>query len=141
MSSIWIFKRPLTEDAILALLTLLGEAGVPTDQIGYLDEVGPAGDSCDDQVIIFLLDQATCSLENIDVQLAAVPDGGRRAICIWPEVGGTALPSAAMKFAYSIVSWNSESLRKTLADDDVTCFETSAGEALPVPDTERLECP
>jgi hypothetical protein len=141
MSKISIFKKPLTSETMQALIGLLEAAGVPIDQIQYLDEIGPAGDLCDDQVIVFLLNEATCRLENIDAQLAAVPDGGRRAICIWPEMGGAALPSAAMKFAYSILSWNSESLNKALADDDVTCFETSAGEALPVPDTERLECP
>ena len=141
MSKIWIFKKPLSAEAIEAIVDLLKEAGVPADQIQFLDEVDPAGDSCDDQVIIFLLDEATCNCEQIDAQLTAVPDGGRRAICIWPETGGGALPSAAMKFAYSILSWNSESLKRALADDDVTCFETSDGDVLAVPDTERLECP
>jgi len=140
MSKILIYRRGLNRAELDGLLKLLKEAGASAN-LEFLEDIPPAEEECGDEVVVFLLTRAVIEGGAFDDQIAKVPDGGRRAICIWPaDATDAPLPGAAAKFSYSIVSWNAERLRIALADDDSTCFETPSGEPLEAPDTERNEC-
>lgn len=143
MSRLRIHRCGLSPEEIQALLKLLESAGIDPEIVEFIDAVSEPDDGCDDEVILFLLSPGACGTEETDADVTKVPDGGRRAICVWPEDSPeeSTPPTSAMKFAYSIVPWNPEKLRIVLNDDDVTCFETPSGKPLPVPETERLECP
>jgi hypothetical protein len=142
VAKVFIYGPGSGEDEISALLRLLADAGIPTSDIELVNAVGPATDGCEQDVFIFLLSPQAMGNDAMGGEIAKVPDGGRRAICVWPQDSTNASPpESAAKFSYSIVSWNPERLRVALADDDVSCFENPMGEPLPAEDTERLECP
>jgi hypothetical protein len=142
MAKVQIYGGGLGKDETNALMQLLVEAVVPPADIEVVGAVDAAADGCEQDVFIFLLAPEAVGSCAMDGEIAKVPDGGRRAICVWPQDSTEASPPAsAAKFSYSIVSWNPERLRVALADDDVTCFEDPTGEPLPAEDTERLECP
>jgi hypothetical protein len=141
VSQVHIFTKDLTQDEVQALILLLGAAGVPADEIVLLDEVEPPTDDCQEDVFVFLLTPETIASAAAQEAISTVPNGGRRAICVWPEGAADELPPpAAAKFSYSTVSWNAEHLRTAIADDDTTCFEKPSGEPIPPPETERNEC-
>lgn len=141
MSKVHVFIEGLAQGEVEALMLLLGAAGVPADEIVLVDEVEPPTDDCQEDVFVFLLTSETIASAAAQEAIPKVPDGGRRAICVWPEGAADELPPpAAAKFSYSTVSWNAERLRIAIADDDTTCFEKPSGEPIPPPETERNEC-
>jgi hypothetical protein len=141
VSKINVFIKCLAQEEIEALILLLAGSGVPLDEILLVDEVKPPMGECQEDVFIFLLTPGTIASAAAQMAISKVPDGGRRAICAWPEGAADELPpSAVTKFSYSTVSWNAERLRTAIADDDTTCFETPSGEPILPPETERNEC-
>jgi hypothetical protein len=141
VSKVHVFVDGLAQEEVETLILLLDAAGVPADEIVLVDEIEPATDDCQEDVFLFLLTPETIASAAAQEAISEVPDGGRRAICVWPEGAIDELPPpAAAKFSYSTVSWNAERLRTAIADDDTTCFEKPSGEPIPPPETERNEC-
>ena len=139
MPKVRIYHQGLNKTDLDTLVALVKDAGVPATSIEFLKNIPPPDDECGDEVIVFPLTRGVVENGEFDAQIAKVPDGGRRAICVWPaDVTDATPPDAARKFSYSIVSWNVERLRAALTDDDSVCFETPSGEVLKAPDTERL---
>lgn len=85
---------------------------------------------------------AVCADPGIEAEPKKTPNGGRRAICGWPEgaPGTTEAPAAASNYAYSIIPWNVDKFRAVAADDDVMCFETPDGTAMPKVQMEHNLC-
>jgi hypothetical protein len=142
VSKVHVFIEDLAQEEIEALILLLEAAGVLPDEIGVVDEVETPTDECQEDVFVFLLTPETIASAAAHEAISEVPNGGRRAICVWPKEASDELPPppAVAKFSYSIVSWNAERLRAAIADDDTTCFEKPSGEPILPPETERNEC-
>jgi len=141
MSKVHVFIKDLAQGEVDTLILLLEAAGVPADEIVLVDEVEPPTEDCQEDVFVFLLTPETIASAAAQEAISKVPNGGRRAICIWPDGAVDELPPpAATKFSYSTVSWNAERLRAAIADDDTTCFEKPSGETIVPPETERNEC-
>jgi hypothetical protein len=142
VSKVHVFVEGLANDEIEELILLLEAAGVPADEIVLVDEVKAPTDECQEDVFVFLLTPETIASAAAQEAISQVPNGGRRAICVWPEDASDELPPppVAFKFSYSTISWNAERLRAARADDDTTCFEKPSGEPIPPPETERNEC-
>jgi hypothetical protein len=141
VSKVHVFIEGLAQEEIDALILLLEAAGVPADEIELVDEVETPTDECQEDVFVFLLTPETIASAAAQEAISKVPNGGRRAICVWPEDALDELPPpAAAKFSYSTVSWDAERLRVAIVDDDTTCFEKPSGEPIPPPETERNEC-
>ena len=142
VSKVHVFIQDLAKEETEALIFLLEAAGVPLDEIVLVEEVKAPTDECQDDVFVFLLTPETIASAAAQAAISQVPNGGRRAICVWPEDASDELPPppAAFKFSYSTISWNAARLRAAIADDDTTCFEKPSGEPIPPPETERNEC-
>jgi hypothetical protein len=142
MSKVYVFIKELLQEEIDALLLLLQAAGISEDRIELVDEVEAAKDGCEDDVYVFLLTPATIGSVVAQEAISKVPDGGRRAVCVWPEAAAvdTALPAAIENFSYSTVSWKSPKLGPVIMEVDTTCLETPSGDPVPQPDFERNEC-
>ena len=141
MTRLKIYKRGLTPAELAELLDLLRAAGYVLEDVELVDGVGDPADDCEDDVFLILLTEPLCQDPAFEANLAKVPNGGRRAVCVWPQGGADrVLPSAVDKFSYSLIAWNPDRLRAVLVDDDEVCFETASGASRPAPDTERLEC-
>jgi len=141
VSKVHVFIEGLAQDEIQALILLLEAAGVPSAEIVLVDEVEAPTDECQEDVFVFLLTPESIASAATQEAISKVPNGGRRAICIWPQDASDELPPpAAAKFSYSTVSWDAERLRAAIADDDTTCFEKPSGEPILPPETERNEC-
>ena len=104
-----------------------------------VDDVDSPTDDCQEDVFVFLLaSDATTAVEGA---ISKVPDGGRRAICVWPEGAPDApQPPEVAKYSYSTISWSTERMRAAIADDDVTFCEMASGKLITPPETERNEC-
>jgi hypothetical protein len=142
MPKVYVFIMNLLQEEIDALILLLQSAGISADQIELVNEVEAPQDGCEDDVFVFLLTPATIGSVAVQEAISKVPDGGRRAICIWPEgaAADTALPTAMENFSYSTVSWKSPKLGSVITEVDTTCFEKPSGDPVTPPDTERHEC-
>jgi hypothetical protein len=125
-----------------AVTELAAEAGCSLEEIEVVSSIGGPVPGCDDEIVLVLMSPETCSDPLLEDELAKTPNGGRRAICIWPEKGAVPdePPSAAKKYGYSIIPWDADKLCSVAADDDVLCFETPTGEPLPKVETERNLC-
>ena len=141
MTRFTIFGKRLTPAEIEALKSLVDQLGCPADEIAVVNAVGEPDPDVEDDVILVLGTEATCADADMETNLAKAANGARRAIWIWPkDAEGVELPAAAAKYSYSAIPWSAEKLRAVAADDDVTCFETPAGEPLPPVPTERNVC-
>jgi hypothetical protein len=142
MRRIKIFGRALSGVEAAAAVDFAAEAGFTAAEIEVTASVGEPLADCDDEIVLVVMTPATCADVSLEEELAKTPNGGRRAICVWPTQGDIPdeHPSAAKKYAYSIIPWDAEKLRAVAADDDVFCFETPAGEPLPTVETERNLC-
>ena len=141
MAKVHVFIKGLAQEEVEALILLLEAADIPADEIVLVDEVLPPTDDCQEDVFVFLLSPETIASAAAQDAISQVPNGGRRAICVWPDGAADELPPpAAAKFSYSTVSWNADRLRAAIADDDNTCFEKPSGETIVPPETERNEC-
>lgn len=136
-----IFGKHLTDAEIEAMKVLAARAGESLADIEVVDGADAAKPDADDGVVLFLGTPSTCAAPDLEDALAAVARGAGRAIWVWP-LGAAAidLPPSAGKYAYSSVPWHAEKLRAVIADDDVTCFETSEGTPIPKVQTERNLC-
>ena len=142
MRRIKILAKKLDPAALKALSALLAEAGFAPQEIEVVTSVGEPDPACDDELVLVLASPEACADAELESDLATVQRGGRRAICVWPADAPPAAepPSAAQKYAYSVIPWNADKLRAVAADDDVLCFEKPDGQPLPVPETERNLC-
>jgi hypothetical protein len=141
MTRIKILGKVLSDEEVAAVKALAEAAGCQVGQIEVVRSVGEPDPDCEDEIIFVLTTPDTCADPNLEQELAKTPNGGRRAICIWPKDSQPfELPPATTKYSYSIVPWNAEKLRVVVADDDITCFESPTGEPLPKVPTERNLC-
>lgn len=141
LTRVKIFARTLTEAEVEAVATLASDAGCPADQIEAITSMGNPSPDSEDEVILLLGTPNTCADPDLESEFAQALKGGRRVIWIWPkEAETTALPMAAEKYCYSVITWNTEKLRTVAADDDVMCFESPIGDPLPKVPTRRHLC-
>jgi hypothetical protein len=142
MRRIKILGRALSDAEAAAAVNLAKEAGCAASEIEVTASLGDPIPDCDDEIVLVVMTPATCADASLEEELAKTPNGGRRAICIWPVEGDIPAehPPAAKKYGYSIIPWDADKLRAVAADDDVFCFETPAGEPLPTVETERNLC-
>jgi|SRR6266568_2812952 len=142
MRRVKILGKALSEVEIAAAVGLANEAGCTDSELEIVASIGDPVEDCDDEIVLVVMTPATCADADLDEELAKTPNGGRRAICIWPGEGDvpTEHPPAAKKYGYSIIPWDADKLRAVAADDDVFYFETPSGEALPAVETERNLC-
>jgi hypothetical protein len=142
MRRIKILGKTLNDTETAALVDLAVEAGCSAAEIEVVATVGEPVPDCDDEIVLILMSPATCTDTGLEEEMAKTPNGGRRAICIWPLEGDlpTEPPPAVKKYGYSIIPWDAAKLSAVAADDDVLCFETSTGQPLPTVETERNLC-
>src|SRR5262249_28783717 len=141
MSHMKIFGKSLTKEEVKELVGLVVDAGCAADEIKIIESVSEPELNCEDEVILVLATPQTCSDPNLEGELSNVPDGGRRAIWVWPKDATTAeVPEGTKKYSYSIIPWSAEKLAAVVADDDFTCFELPTGESLPKVEMERNLC-
>jgi hypothetical protein len=141
MTRVKILRKKLNNDEIEKLKLLAVTAGYVHEEIELLDTISEPDVDCDDEVILVLASRDTCADPDLEKELAKTPNGGRRAVCVWPEgAEPSELPAAVMKYCYSIIPWNAEKLQAVAADDDIMCFESATGEPLPKVETERNLC-
>ncbi len=140
MGKVLICRRGRSQQELQALQGLAIGAGATSSDIEFIDEVAAAEADCASDVFLFLLTGALD--ENLPRDLTKSADGGRRAICVWPEGAADAPPPPGVKTkSYSIVCWSAERLRTAMADDDVICMDTASGDVLAADEPEHLECP
>jgi hypothetical protein len=127
---------------MVAVAELAAEAGCSREEIEVIPSIGDPIPDCDDEIVLVLISPATCADPDLEEELKKTPNGGRRAICIWPREGDIPAepPSAANKYGYSIIPWNADKLRAVAADDDALCFETPTGAPLPKVEMEHNLC-
>jgi hypothetical protein len=133
MRKIKLLAKGLTKAEIDAATKLAIEGGCAAEEIEVVDEVGEPDPACDEELVLVVMTPAVSADPDLETELKKTPNGGRRAICVWPEgtEAGQQPPAAAANYAYSIIPWKPEKLSAVAADDDVMCFETPAGTALP----------
>ena len=133
MKKVKLLTKGLTREEIDAAMKLLVEGGCDPGEIEVVAEIGAPDATCDDEFVILVMAPAVCVDPSIEAELKKTPNGGRRVICVWPE--GTPEteqpPAAALNYAYSIIPWSADKFRAVAADDDVMCFETPTGVAMP----------
>ena len=142
MRRIRIFGKALSDSEVAAVAELAAQAGCSPEEIEVTASVGDPLPDCDDEIVLVLMSPGTCADEGLEEELAKTPNGGRRAICIWPAKAEVPAepPSAARKYGYSIIRWSADKLRAAAADDDVLCFETPDGAPLPKVEMEHNLC-
>jgi hypothetical protein len=142
MRKIKVLTSSVQPKEVAAIKKLAVDAGCLPEEITEIEAVGAPDSDLDDEIILVLLNAENCASEGLEAELKKIPNGGRRAICIWPEDADPAAtpPSGAGKYSYSIVPWHTEKLRAVAADDDIHCFENAAGNALPKPPMEHNLC-
>ncbi|HLZ00959.1 MAG TPA: hypothetical protein VKR55_02270 [Bradyrhizobium sp.] len=141
MAKIKILGKVLTNEEVKQATELAVQAGCVADDVEIVESVGDPTADCEEDVLIVVITPAACGDPGLEGELEKLQNGGRRAVCVWPRgTEGAELPQAAQKYAYSIVPWEPKKLAAVLADDDVTCFETQAGEALPKVPMEHNLC-
>ena len=141
MTKISIYRSKSAPEDLKKLADLAHAAGHDPNSNEIVDQIGEPSENCEDEVILVLATSDNCKDPGFETALSRVPNGGRRAVCVWQEGAQEfELPTAAKNFAYSIVPWNPERLRVVLADDDIVCFESPTGAPLPKVPTERNLC-
>jgi len=141
MTRIKILAGKLDKEEIEDLNELAEQAGYDRDEIDVEQAIGEPDEKCEDEVFLVAMTPALCGDETLDAQLAKLPNGGRRAIAIWPaDQHAEDVPTGLRKYGYSIIPWDAQKLKRVLGDDDELCFEDSDGEELPRVETERNEC-
>lgn len=142
MRRIKIFAKALSGDEIGQGIELLEQAGFKLDEVEVVPDIGAPTPDCDDELVLVILTQATCADPDLEQELAKTPNGGRRAICVWPKNGEppAEMPPAVGKYGYSVIPWDFAKLRLVTGDGDQPCFETSSGEPLPTVQMERNLC-
>jgi hypothetical protein len=142
MRKIKLLAKDLTQAEIDAAMKLAIEGGCSAEEIEIVGEVGEPDPACDEELILVVMTPAVCSNPDVEAELKKTPNGGRRAICVWPEdtEAKQQPPAAAAKYAYSIIQWKPEKFSAVAADDDVMCFETPDGTALPKVKMDHNEC-
>lgn len=133
MRKIKLLAKDLTSAEIEAATKLAMEGGCSAEEIEIVDDVGEPDPAYDEELVLVIMTPAVCADPDLETELKKTPNGGRRAICVWPEdtEAGQQPPAAAGNYAYSIIPWKPEKFSAVAADDDVMCFETPAGTALP----------
>lgn len=133
MRKIKLLAKGLTSAEIDAATKLAIEGGCSADEIEVVDGVGEPDPAYDEELVLVVMTPAVCADPDVETELKKTPNGGRRVICVWPEgaEAGQPPPAAAANYAYSIIPWKSEKFSAVAADDDVMCFETATGTALP----------
>lgn len=142
MQRIKVHSKGLAAPQLSALIELAKSAVGTTTEIEVVDAVGSPDPDCEDEVILILMSPAVCAAAELEEELKKAPNGGRRAVCIWPNdaEATSESPKAARNYAYSIVPWDAEKLRGVLASDDVFCFETAMGVTLPKVPMDHNQC-
>lgn len=141
MRRVTIFGKTLTHQEIRGLKALAEIAGCDGQEIEAAQAIGDPNPDVDDDLVLILATPATCSLPDLESEMAKAMNGARRVIWVWPEDGSTTeVPEPTKKYSYSIVPWDAEKLARVIADDDVICFETPTGDPLPKEKTERNIC-
>lgn len=133
MRRIVIIAKGLNPQEIAAARAMAVAAGCDPNEIEVVESVGEPALDCDDEIIVFMMTPPVQADPEFEAGLKKAQNGGRRAICVWPEdaEGDAKPPVAAAHYAYSIVPWDAEKFSAVAADDDALCFETPAGETLP----------
>jgi len=123
-------------------MALAAQSGFAPDEIETIDSIGAPLTGCDDEIILMVLSEAACTAPGLEDDVKQVANGARRAICVWPknDKDGAEPPSAARKYAYSVVPWDAGKLKSAAADDDVLIFELPSGAPMPKVHTERNMC-
>src|ERR1700730_18207129 len=110
MRRIKILGRALSEGEVAAVCKLAAQAGFSPEEIELTASVGDPVPDCDDEIVLVLMSPGTCANAGLEEELAKTPNGGRRAICIWPAEGNVPAepPRAVRKYGYSIIPWNAD---------------------------------
>jgi hypothetical protein len=142
MRRLKVLAKGLTEVEVAAAKKLAAEAGFNPGEIEIVPSVGDPIPEYDDEIVLVVMTPSVCADAALEGELKETPNGGRRAICVWPAEGPAALdtPAGAANYAYSIIPWNAAKLRAVASDDDVLCFETPAGAPLPKVKMEHNLC-
>lgn len=142
MRKIKLLAKGLTQTEIDAAVALAIASGCSAEEIEIVQEVGQPDPDCDEELVIFVLAPALCADPSIEGELKKTPNGGRRAICVWPDGAEPKQqpPAAAEKYAYSIIQPKPEKFSAVAADDDVMYRETPDGTPLPKVKMEHNEC-
>lgn len=137
-----ILTKHQTPQEAARVAQLAAASGYAPDEIEMINTVGAPLADCDDEIILIPLSGAACAAPDLEDEVKQVPNGGRRAICLWPEdaEGEIEPPASARKYAYSVVPWDADKLKAAAADDDVLIFEMPSGAVMPKVYTERNMC-
>jgi hypothetical protein len=137
-----ILAAGLTEQEVADLKELCLRAGFTDEELDAVPVVAAPIADCDDELLLVPLSLAVRQAPQLEGELIKAHSGARRTICVWPE--GTdpqsTPPEAVRKYAYSIVPWDADKLRRAAADNDVLIFEAPTGETLPTVPVERNLC-
>jgi hypothetical protein len=133
MRKIELLTLGLTKAEIEAAKQLSVEAGFTPDEIEAVPKLGEPDPDCDDELVLVVMTAPLCADAGLETELKKTPNGGRRAICVWPKAAAEKQqpPAAASNYAYSIIPWDADKFRAVAADDDVLYFEFPDGEAMP----------
>jgi hypothetical protein len=133
MQKVKVLTKGLTQQEIEAAMHLAVEAGFDQSVVEAKADIGAPDPECDDEIVLFVMAPALCTDPSLEAELKKTPNGGRRAICVWPEgtTAGEQPPATVSRYAYSIIPWSADKFRAVAADDDVMCFETPDGLAMP----------
>jgi hypothetical protein len=133
MRKVRVLARGLTQAEVEAAKKLAVEGGCTPDEIDVVAELGEPDPECDDELVLVIMTPTLCGDTKLETELKKSPNGGRRAICVWPAqaAGKQEPPAAVSNYAYSIIPWSADKFRAVAADDDVMCRETPDGVAMP----------
>lgn len=142
MRRITILGRNLKDREIEQIKHLAEDAGMTGDEVEVVDFVGEPDLDCEDEIVLILASPETCADPALETDLATTQQGGRRAICVWPEdaAADAQPPDAMKKYAYSIIRFDTDQFRVVATEEDQHYFEAPNGQPLPKPKTERNLC-
>lgn len=141
MTKFSILGKWLTNAEIEALKGLACEAGASPGTVTVVNAIEGLDQVAEDDDVILVLGTApVCADSELEATFVKAANGPRRVIWVWPQDATSELPAPAKKYCYSYVPWHADKLRAVVADDDLTCFETAAGEPVPKVHTERNLC-
>lgn len=141
MPKVLVLKKGLFDAEIAGLIGLAEAAGCVAQDVEIIESVGEPEPDGHDEIVMILLSPMNCQPGELDEEIAKIPNGGRRAIGIWPEdAAGATIPDTVGKFSYSVIAWDPERLRAIMQSDDVVFFDAADGAPLPAPNQDHLEC-
>src|SRR5258708_6670812 len=107
MRKIKLLTKGLTQAEIDAAMKLALAGGCSAEEMEVVVEVGEPEPACDEELVLVVMTPAVCADPDVETELKKTPNGGRRAICVWPESAEAKQqpPAAAAKYAYSIIQW------------------------------------